>query len=41
MVNGSRSLSIAFVIGLVIAAKALAATDPNTEFSVPVHTLKG
>jgi predicted aspartyl protease len=42
MVNGSRSWSIAFVFCcLVIVAKPLAASAPNAEFSVPVHTLKG
>jgi predicted aspartyl protease len=42
MVNSSRSWSISFVICcLMIAAKPLVASAPNTEFSVPVHTLKG
>jgi predicted aspartyl protease len=42
MVNGCRSWSVGFVICcLVIAAKPLAAPASNTDFSVPVHTLKG
>jgi predicted aspartyl protease len=42
MVNGFRSWSVVFAICcLVIAPKLATASAPNTEFSVPVHTLRG